>query len=77
MFAKLALLVACLPMTFTMCGQHGKVPQGCCRHGDTLNVILLPQKDPTTNNFQERCDQMGGKLIVEGDDVMVCHDVDF
>jgi hypothetical protein len=61
---------------FSMC-QGGPVPKGCCEHGDRLDVLMTPAKDPTQNNWQERCDQMGGRLEVRGDDEFWCVGVDF
>jgi len=76
--ALVALLVALSASgcTYRMT-QGGPVPAGCCRHGDRLDVVMKPMSDPTKNDWRERCDRMGGKLVVEGDDVFVCRGVDF
>jgi hypothetical protein len=49
---------------FTMC-DGGKVPEGCCDPGDTLNIIL-----PDANT--QRCEDMGGRMTG-----FICEDVDF
>lgn len=55
---KILALVGALPMVFTMC-QGGKAPEGCCKHGDRLDIVIT-QKD-----WERECDRMGGFPILE------------
>lgn len=61
------ILSAIIAATFTMCGAHGKVPAGCCKKPDKLNVIVKTVAE---------CDRMGGSPLRVGK-LVLCQNVDY
>lgn len=56
---------------FSMC-QGGPVPEGCCKRGDQLNVVMVDRP-----SWIEDCNDMGGKPVTDRDGRRLCTNVDF
>jgi hypothetical protein len=62
-----------------------EVPVGCCKHGDTLNVVMTVYPRMYALTWVDRCNRMGGEPIQYPNEkrygqmagLRVCEDVDF